>query len=174
MREELVPYDAIEKRIYLIRGQKVMLDRDLAELYGAETAALNQAVKRNKERFPEDFMFSLTQQEKINISQIVICSKKPYETIKHAKNVNAFTEYGILMLSSALNSSRAVQVNIQIMRIFTQMRKAITINKELFQKFELLEKRVFKHDSDIRQLVRDIRKLTIEKSSKRLNVGFLK
>ena len=102
----------------------------------------------------------------------MICSARPYEKIKHAKNVNAFTEHGILMLSSVLNSRRAIDVNIQIMRAFSKLRQMIAGNKELARKIDLLEKRVFKHDSDIRELVRDIRKLTIEKTGKKLNVGF--
>lgn len=174
MSEELVPYEAIEKRIFVFRDKKVMLDRDLATLYGVSTSALNQAVKRNSERFPEDFMFSLSHEEKENISQSVICSEKPYETIKHAKNINAFTEYGILMLSSVINSPRAIQMNINIMRVFAQIRRSITVNKELGEKIEILEKRVFKHDSDIRQLVRSIRKLMALKADNKLNIGFLK
>src|SRR3989338_5727454 len=96
---DLIPYEVITGKIFLIRNQKVMLDKDLAVLYGVETRVLNQAVKRNQERFPEDFMFSLTRQEIRNISQIVICSN-----LKHSRHVIAFTEQGIAMLSSVLNS----------------------------------------------------------------------
>lgn len=99
--------EKIASRIYLIRGQKVMLDRELAELYGVETRALIQAVRRNIRRFPTNFMFSLTREEIMNLSQIVISSR-----IKHAPNVFVFTEQGVAMLSSVLNSERAVQVNI--------------------------------------------------------------
>lgn len=101
-----VPIERIEKSIYMIRGQKVMLDRDLAELYGVETRVLNQAVRRNVDRFPKDFMFALTRKEIRNISQIVICSE-----IKHARNVHVFTEQGVAMLSSVLRSKRAIYVN---------------------------------------------------------------
>ncbi len=97
--KELIPQEVAERRILVIRGQKVMLDRDLAQLYGAETRVLNQAVRRNIKRFPEDFMFSLTREKILNLSQFVISSK-----IKHAPNVFAFTEQGIAMLSSVLNS----------------------------------------------------------------------
>jgi hypothetical protein len=104
---EIIPLERIERRIYLIRGQKVMLDRDLAELYGVKTFVLNQAVKRKCYRFPEDFMFNLTRKEMMDLSQTVISS-----TIKHAPNVNVFTEQGVAMLSGVLNSKRAVRANI--------------------------------------------------------------
>ena len=107
--KQLVPVELISNKIYLIRGHKVMPDRDLALLYGVETRALNQAVSRNIERFPSDFMLSLTRDEIRNISQSVICSK-----IKHAKNVYAFTEQGVAMLAGVLNIPRAIQVNIAI------------------------------------------------------------
>ena len=103
--KELIPVEIIEKKIYLIRGHKVMLDRDLAELYGVETRVLNQAVRRNLDRFPEDFMFALTREEIMNLSQIVISSR-----IKHAPNVFVFAEQGVAMLSGVLNSERAIQV----------------------------------------------------------------
>src|SRR5260370_16463789 len=105
----LLPVERIQTLIYLIRGQKVLLDRDLAALYGVETRVLNQAVRRNSDRFPSDFLLTLTRNEIRNISQFVISSR-----IKHAPNVFAFTEHGVAMLSSVLNSSRAVQVNIKI------------------------------------------------------------
>ncbi len=105
----------VRRAIYLIRRQKVMIDRDLAELYGVETRALNQAVRRNRDRFPEDFMFPLTREEIRSISQIVICSADRKDTLKFSKNVQVFTEQGVAMLSSVLNSRRAVQVNIAIM-----------------------------------------------------------
>ena len=163
----MVPVEAIENKSYFIRGQKVMLDKDLAALYGVPTFRLNEQVKRNIDRFPEDFMFSLTRQEIMRISQIAISL-----SLKYSKHVNAFTEHGILMLSSVLNSKRAVGINIQIMRAFVHLRQMIAGHKDLAHKIDLLEKRVLKHDSDIRELVRDIRKLTIEKTGKKLNVGF--
>lgn len=105
--QALIPQETIANKILLIRGKKVLLDRDLADLYKIETRALNQAVRRNIERFPDDFMFSLTRQEIMNLSQSVISSK-----IKHAPNVFAFTQEGVAMLSSVLRSKRAIQVNI--------------------------------------------------------------
>lgn len=131
--KNLIPQERIQDKIYLIRDQKVMLDRDLAILYGVETRVLNQAVRRNIKRFPDEFLFSLTRKEIMNLSQIVISSK-----IKHAPNVFAFTEHGILMLSSVLNSERAIQVNIQIMRTFVRLKK----DKDLQKRIEQLEKKV--------------------------------
>ena len=108
----LIPVEHIERSILLIRGQKVMLDRDLARLYGVETRVMNQAIRRNIDRFPEDFMFRLTREEIMRISQFVISSVHPrVKTLKFSKNVMAFTEHGVAMLSSVLNSPRAVQVN---------------------------------------------------------------
>jgi hypothetical protein len=109
-KHNLVPAERIEKSILLIRGQKVMLDKDLADLYGVETRALNQAVRRNMERFPKDFMFVLTREEIMRISQNVTSSR-----IKYSKKVHAFTEQGVAMLSSVLKSRRAIEVNISIM-----------------------------------------------------------
>jgi hypothetical protein len=110
--KELIPVEIIEKKIYLIRGHKVMLDRDLAELYGVETRVLNQAVRRNLDRFPEDFMFALTREEIMNLSQIVISSR-----IKHAPNVFVFAEQGVAMLSGVLNSDRVTEVNFQNFKV---------------------------------------------------------
>ena len=107
----LIPSERIEKAIYLIRGEKVMLDRDLAVLYGVETRVLNQAVRRNRDRFPADFMFELSREEILGISQIVTSS-----TLKFSKRVVAFTEQGVAMLSSVLRSKQAIHVNIEIMR----------------------------------------------------------
>lgn len=132
----LVPVDRIQNLIYLIRGQKILLDRDLAALYGVETRVLNQAVRRNKGRFPSDFLFCLTRGEIRNISQIVICSD-----IKHARSVFAFTEQGVAMLSSVLNSARAIQVNIEIMRTFVHLRQLLSSNAELARKLAALERR---------------------------------
>jgi hypothetical protein len=169
MSEELVPYEVIDNKIYLIRGQKVMLDRDLAQLYEVPTRRLNEQVNRNIDRFPEDFMFSLTRQEIMRISQIATSL-----SLKYSKHVNAFTEHGILMLSSVLNSKRAIGINIQIMRAFVKIREILSAHKDLAAKIDLLEKRVFKHDSDIRGLVRDIRRLSLPKPGLRNKVGFFK
>jgi len=169
MSEELVPYEVIDNKIYLIRGQKVMLDRDLSKLYGVETKQLKRAVRRNMDRFPDDFMFTLNKNE----MEALGCQfGTPVQHLFGGYHAFAFTEQGIAMLSTILNSKRAIYVNIQIMRAFVHLRQMIAGHKELAHKIDLLEKRVFKHDSDIRELVRDIRKLTIEKTGKKLNVGF--
>ena len=142
--KEIIPQEVIEQKIFLIRGHKVMLDKDLAKLYGAETRILNQAVRRNIDRFPEDFMFSLTREEILNLSQIVISSK-----IKHAPNVFAFTEQGVAMLSSVLRSKRAIMVNIIIMRAFVRLRQILATHKEPAHKLEKHERRLDKHDKHI-------------------------
>jgi hypothetical protein len=158
--DAMVPMEVVKSRIYLLRGQKVLLDRDLAEMYGVETRVLNQAVRRNITRFPEDFMFSLTRDEIRNLSQIVISPG-----LKHAPNVFAFTEQGIAMLSSVLNSERAVQANIAIMRAFVQMRELALSNREFARKLDALEKKHAEHDRQfvvvfdaIRQLMTPVAK----------------
>lgn len=157
----LLPLERIESKIYLIRGKKVMFDRDLAELYGVETKVFNQAVRRNQDRFPEDFMFKLNQKEiaiwESNLrSQSVILSSRSqivtlnasrfqFGTLKRGQNIKyapmVFTEQGVAMLSSVLNSKRAIQVNIQIMRTFTKLREMLATNKELREKIEKLERK---------------------------------
>ena len=145
-----------------------MLDRDLAELYGVETRVLNQAVRRNLDRFPEDFMFALTREEIMNLSQIVISSR-----IKHAPNVFVFAEQGVAMLSGVLNSERAIQVNIAIMRTFVKLREMLSSNKELAHKLTLLENRIEKHDGEIKAIFNAIRRLMVppETQSKK-PIGF--
>lgn len=165
----LVPIEIIEGKILFIRGQKVMLDRDLAQLYGVETRVLNQAVRRNIERFPADFMFTLTRDEIMRISQIVISSG--HETIKFSKNVMAFTEQGVAMLSSVLNSKRAVQVNIAIMRVFVKLREMIASNKELSRRLDKLEK---KYDAQFKVVFDAIRELMTPPEPKRKRIGFLR
>ena len=171
MSEKLVTQESIENRIFIIRGQKVMIDRDLAELYEVETKRLNEQVKRNMNRFPENFMFQLSEQEKSEL--VAICDHLSALRFSYQLPY-AFTEHGIAMLASVLNSDRAVKMSIFIINTFIKLRQILYTHKEVAKKIELLEKRVFKHDADIRQLVRDIRKLTIEKSVKRKQVGFLK
>ena len=134
--DAIVPTEVIEGRIYLIRGHKIMLDSDLAELYGITTKALVQAVKRNMKRFPADFLFQLTNQEVANLrSQIVTSSWGGRRYVPYA-----FTEQDVAMLSSVLNSDRAIEVNIQIMRVFVKLREMIASNKELSKRLDELEK----------------------------------
>ena len=166
-KPSLIPVEQIEKSIYLIRGQKVMLDRDLAELYGVETRVLNQAVRRNIDRFPEDFMFALTREEIRNISQIVISSE-----IKHARNVHVFSEQGVAMLSSVLRSKRAIQVNIVIIRVFVRLRETLATNKELARKLSELEKHLKGHDQQIQAIFEAIRQLMSPTDTPRKPIGF--
>jgi len=167
----LIPVERIERSIFLVHGQKVMLDRDLARLYGVETRALNQAVRRNIDRFPEDFMFRLTREEIMRISQFVISSAGPgARTLKYSKNVMVFTEHGVAMLSSVLNSPRAVQVNIQIMRTFAKLREIISQHKDLARRLDELEK---KYDSQFKVVFDAIRQLMKPPETKKRPIGFL-
>lgn len=164
MVTHIIPIEIVEQKIYLVRGHKVMLDRDLAELYGVETRVLNQAVRRNINRFPEDFMLSLTREEIMNLSQIVISSG-----IKHAPSVFAFTEQGVAMLSTVLRSERAIEVNISIMRAFVKLREMISSNKELSRRLGDLEK---KYDKQFKLVFDAIRQLMTPPETKKRKIGF--
>ena len=169
--DSLVPVEMIEKKIYLIRGHKVMLDSDLAELYGVATKVLLQAVKRNLNRFPEDFMFILKYQDVAALrSQIVTLKKGRGEHRKYLPYV--FTEQGVAMLSSVLNSERAVQVNIAIMRAFVKLREMLSTNKELALKLAQLERKMEKHDEEIKLIFDAIRELMKPPETKTKKIGF--
>ena len=159
-----VPVERIENAIYLIRGEKVMLDRDLAALYGVETRVLNQSVRRNVERFPSDFMFELTREEILGISQLVTSSN-----LKFSKRVTAFTEQGVAMLSSVLRSKRAMAVNVQIMRTFVRLRQMLASNADLAKQLSDLEK---KYDRQFKVVFDAIRQLMIPLEPKRKQIGF--
>ena len=146
-----------------------MLDKDLAELYGVRTFVLNQAIKRNVERFPSDFMFFLTREEILRISQTVISSKN----IKFSKNVNVFTENGIAMLSSVLNSQQAIQVNITIMRTFTKLRALMEGNKALAEKLKELESKVGTNTYDIKLIFETIKQMLAVPEKPKRKMGFL-
>ncbi len=166
---EVVPRQLIENKILIVRGKKVMLDRDLAMLYGVETRTLNQAVKRNMKRFPGDFMFQLTAGEmKIWISQFVISNK---EKMGLRRRPYAFTENGVAMLSSVLNSDRAITVNIQIMRTFTKLREMLSTHKKLQQKIEEMEK---KYDHQFKIVFDAIKGLIESPQKQRKRIGFLR
>ena len=165
MSKDLIPSERIENRILLLRGQKVLLDRDLAILYEVETRVLNQAVKRNKDRFPDDFMFELTRDEIMRISQIVISSAD----LKFAKKVYAFTEQGVAMLSSVLNSKRAIQVNIAIMRTFARLRHILASHADLALKLEEMEK---KYDKQFRVVFDALRELMSPPEPPPKQIGF--
>ena len=134
-----IPDRIVESKILLIRGKKVMIDKDIAELYGVTTKRLNEQVKRNHTRFPEDFMFQLTGIEKSE----VVANCDHLNNLKYSPNLPyAFTEYGVVMLASVLNSERAIEVNIQIVRVFTRLREMVLTHKDILLKLEQLEKQV--------------------------------
>jgi hypothetical protein len=160
----IVRVERIEKSILQVRGLKVMLDRDLAELYGVETRVLNQAVRRNAGRFPPDFMFKLTRDEITRISQLVISSN-----LKFSKSVHAFTQEGVAMLSSVLNSPRAIRVNIEIMRAFVRLRRMLASHVELARKLEALEK---KYDAQFKVVFDAIRPLMAPAERPPKKIGF--
>jgi phage regulator Rha-like protein len=164
-----VSEEIILEKIYVIRGQKVMLDRDLAEMYGVEVKRLNEAVKRNAIRFPEDFMFQLSKEEHDSLrSQIATLEKG-----KHPKYLPyVFTEQGVAMLSSVLNSETAIQVNIQIIRLFTKMKQLILDNKDLWMKIEKIEQHLLKNDDEIRTIFAYLKKLLIPENKPRNPIGF--
>jgi len=145
-QQVVIADEIIISKIYFIRGQKIMIDKDLAELYNVTTGRLNEQVKRNLERFPEDFMFQLSEQEFENLkSQFAISSWGGRRTPPFA-----FSEHGAVMLASVLNSETAIKVNVQIIRIFTKMRKMVLTHKDILLKLELIEKQVANHDEKIK------------------------
>ncbi|KAF0181972.1 MAG: hypothetical protein FD164_1460 [Nitrospirae bacterium] len=163
----MLPVEIIEKKILLIRGEKVMLDADLAELYGVETRALVQAVKRNAERFPDDFMFQLDNQEVTGLRSQNVTSKSGRGGRRYLPY--AFTEQGVAMLSSVLNSERAVKVSIEIMRTFVKLRQMLSSNAELARRLTALEK---KYDSQFKAVFDAIRQLMIPPEPKKKKIGF--
>ena len=164
---DLMPSELIEKQILYLRGQKIILSNHLADLYGVETRSLNQAVKRNLKRFPEDFMFQLTaaEAEQVSRSQFVI--------LKRGQNIKylpyAFTEQGIAMLSSVLNSERAIQVNIAIMRAFVKLREIMSTHKDLARKINDMEK---KYDHQFKIVFDAIKQLLAAPEPKKQRIGF--
>lgn len=155
----VIPVSYLERRIYLIRGQKVMLDADLASLYDVPTKALNQQVRRNAKRFPADFMFQLTEREAASLrSQIVTLDAGRGRHRKYRPYV--FTEQGVAMLSSVLNSDRAIEVNIAIMRAFVRLREMIATHRKLATKLSQLERTVGEHHEHIRSIFEAIYELT--------------
>jgi phage regulator Rha-like protein len=160
----LVPIELIASKIYLMRSVKVMLDKDLSELYGVETKVLKQAVRRNIDRFPADFMFELTKEENQSLRSQNVTLKRG----QHSKYLPfAFTEQGVAMLSSVLKSDRAIRVNIQIMRAFTQLRKMLSTHEDLKRKIESMEK---KYDQQFQIVFEAIKQLleTDEKPEKKI------
>ena len=165
-----VPEEVIANKIILLRNRKVMLDSDLAELYKVETKRLNEQVKRNIERFPEDFMFKLSKEEwSLLKSQFATSSwggrrSEPY----------AFTEHGVLMLSSVLNSSQAIAVNIRIMRVYTKLKKMLITHQDLLLRMEEIEKKVSGQDDQIMTIFKYVKKFVMEESKPKIKIGFKK
>ncbi len=187
--KDLITREVIENRIYFIRGHKVMLGKDLAHLYGVSTKRLNEQVKRNIKRFPEDFMLQLAREEMLMFevgtsglrSQIATLNNQPSGSRvigsmrgKHIKYLPyAFTEQGVAMLSSVLNSERAIQVNIAIMRAFVKLRQILSTHKELVHKLNKLERKTEKHDVEIQSIFEAIRQLmALPPEKPRRMIGF--
>lgn len=168
------PNEVIIDKIYLIRGQKVMLDRDLAELYQVETKVLKQSIKRNINRFPEDFMFELTKEELENWRSQIVTSNSEKMGLRYLPF--AFTEQGVAMLSSVLNSERAIQMNIQIIRIFTKMKEMALTHSDILLKLESLEKQSSKHSQEIQAIFKALKQLvqTPKIEEERVRIGFKK
>jgi hypothetical protein len=155
-KTSIVPMERVQNRILVIRGQKVIIDADLADLYGVPTKRLNEQVRRNQERFPEDFMFQLTIHEK----EEVVANCDHLKNIKFSSSLPyAFTEHGAIMAASVLNSERAVQVSVYVVRAFVQLRLAVLAHRELAGKLEQLEVKYQKHDKQIGALIAAIRQL---------------
>ena len=168
--QALVAEQKILNRIYVIRGEKVMLDRDLSEMYGVETKVFNQSVKRNIERFPKDFMFTLSEKEWENLKSQIVTSS--WGGARYRPNV--FTEQGVAMLSSVLNSKTAIEVNIRIIRVFTKLKEYALTHKEILLQLAKLEKEVKGNSKDIENIFMVLKEL-LEKQSKPLprnKIGF--
>lgn len=171
----IISEETISDKIYFIRNQKVMLDRDLAMLYGIETRVLKQAVKRNISRFPDDFMFELTDVENDSLrSQFVTLKKGRGQHQKYLPSV--FTEHGVLMLSSVLNSDKAIQTNIQIMRIFTKVRQMLLDTTDLKIDILQIQKKLENHDKNIELVFSYLDELTEKKEDEkpRTKIGYKK
>jgi hypothetical protein len=169
-----IPIGHIEQRILLIRGQRVILDADLADLYGSTTKRLNEQVKRNRGRFPEDFMFQLTKKKKEKDEVVAICdhlSKLKFSPVLP----NAFTEHGAIMVASVLSTKRAIQVSVFVVRAFVKLREMLSTHKELAYKLAELERKLQNHDESIRSLVAAIRQLMApsEPEPPKKRIGFI-
>ena len=171
MTRRNLPAPPIEGRIFVVRGHKVMLDRDLAELYGVQTKVLNQAVRRNRARFPEDFMFQLTPDEAENLRfQFGTSSSSAPKHGGRRYSPHVFTEQGVAMLSGVLNSKRAIMVNVEIMRAFVRLRQLLSANAELAKKLDALER---KYDAQFKVVFDAIRELMSPTRSKPRPIGFV-
>ena len=165
-----VPVQLIERRIYLIRGHKVMVDVDLADLYEVSTKALNQAVKRNADRFPADFMFQLTKTEAEALRSQIVTSNPSRGGRRYLPH--AFTEQGVAMLSSVLKSERAIEVNIAIMRVFVKLRQMLESNEELNRKFAVVIRKLAAHDRYFKVVFDELKKLSEQPTPSHRQIGF--
>jgi phage regulator Rha-like protein len=170
-KKVIIPVEAIVSKIIILRGERVLLDRDLAEMYGVETKQLKRAVRRNIDRFPDDFMFQLSNEEYRSL-------KRQFGTLKRGAHSKyppmAFTEQGVAMLSSVLNSQRAVEVNIAIIRAFVHLRRMILTHSELARKLKKLEERLDDHDEKILVIFEAIKKLIQDDEKPKKKIGYLK
>ena len=171
-KEEALITKDVESLITTMRNQKVIIDRDLAEIYGVETRRLNEQVKRNPERFPEDFMFRLTKEE----ADFWVRSRSQIATLKRGKNIKylpyAFTEHGAIMAANVLNSPQAVRMSVFVVRAFVKLRELLSTHKELTYKLAQLERKLQNHDESIQSLVVAIRQLMVPPEPKRRPIGF--
>jgi phage regulator Rha-like protein len=165
----LIPDEVIINKIYLLRGQRVMIDKDIAELYGVETRRLKEQVRRNHERFPSHFMFELTEQENESI-------RSQNATLRHGEHSKylpyAFTEHGVLMLSNVLKSGRAIEMSIKIIDVFVKLREMLLTHKDILLKLELLEKQVVQNNEEIQLIFNALKQLLNPPQEPRTAVGF--
>jgi phage regulator Rha-like protein len=167
--KSIIPVGLIEQKIFIIRGYKVMIDRDLAELYGVETKYLNRQVKRNKERFPSEFMFRLTRKERNEL----VTNWHRFDTLKHSSVLPyAFTEHGVAMLASVLKSERAIRMSILIVKAFVRLREFLATQRELAKKIQLLESRIDTHDREIQSIIEAIHQLIQPPEKPKREIGF--
>ena len=172
MNPKAIPDEVIINKIYFIRGEKVMLDKDLAALYDVTTSNLNLAVKRNAKRFPKDFMFQLNEREFKNLILQIETSSLDSNDPGWGGTRKVFTEQGVAMLSSVLNSDRAIEVNIRIVRIFTKLRSMLLTHKDILLKIEQLETQVTKNSEDVRMIFHTLRQLISPPAQDRKKIGF--
>ncbi len=166
----IIPEETIINKIYLIRGQKVMIDRDLAELYGVETKRLKEAVRRNIDRFPEDFMFELTNEELQNWRTQFASSKSDMIGLRHAPF--CFSEQGVTMLACILNSQRAIETSIHIIRVFTKMREMLLTHKDLLLRLKEFEHQVTRNSEDIQLIFEALKQLLNPPQESRKQIGY--
>lgn len=169
-KELMIPDELVMNKIYFIRGQKVMLDRDLAELYQVETKRLKEAVRRNIDRFPDDFMFEMSFEELENWRSQFASSNSDKRGLRHPPF--CFTEQGVAMLSGVLNSETAIRVSIQIIRVFTKMREMLLTHKDILLQLEKMEKKLTGHDEDIHLIFKYLKRLLDPPQPPRRQIGF--